>query len=69
MDNNWSVVRIITDKGKRVAICEDVPEDVVTIARGLSYESAAKECSKYCANTGAAEYQGDCIFVDFASYI
>jgi hypothetical protein len=69
MDKNWSVVRIITESGEQVGISEDVPEDVVTIARGLDFDSAVAECSEYCANTGAMEYRGDSMFVDYASYI
>jgi hypothetical protein len=68
MDKNWSVVRIITENGERVGIAEDVPAGVVTISRGLDFESAAEECSIYCDVTGAAEYQGD-LFIDYASYI
>jgi hypothetical protein len=69
LNKNWSVVKIITESGEQVGISEDVPEDVVTIARGLDFDSAVAECSEYCANTGAAEYQGDCLIIDYASYI
>jgi hypothetical protein len=69
MNKNWSVVKIITESGEQVGISEDVPADVATIARGLSYESAVAECSEYCANTGAVEYRGDSMFIDYADYI
>jgi hypothetical protein len=68
--SEWSVVEVITERGNRIGIFEDVSKDVKTIAGPMNYEAAAKYCEDYCRDNAQTVqmYEGDCTFIDFAHY-
>lgn len=67
--NKYSVVEVITENGNRIGTAEDVPENVITIETGLTYEEAFISCHEYCQeHPEIPEYEGDCMFIDYANY-
>jgi hypothetical protein len=67
--SEWSVVEVITERGNRIGIFEDVSKDVIAIAGPMNYEAAVKYCEDYCRDNAQTVkmYEGDCR-CDFAHY-
>jgi hypothetical protein len=67
-EKNWSVVEIDTDKGHKVGVFENIPEDVETLSEPMTYQEAIEFCEKYCSGNNGLMYEGDCTFIDFTHY-